>query len=1081
MSTPPPSESSSSSSTNSPSPTTPNSELKSDPSETLEFLLQTMAAQAQAHAQNGESSSPFDSNGQPDWSQLSSWESTGQEQKFETTSDFNFSFPMDLDFDPNMAVDPSALHFTTIFEQSAFTLPPSESSFLLSNDMVHNNMLFSGEDFGMPHSHIEPGTGRRLSVTSSSSSSGASLSPIMEPTHAVSSSPPDVNLNDPASELAQRVRQMAGVTLAVPVSAQVQQLAAAGGQAKLPIPRLKQSPTPAPAPKRTMKPSPPPPEQAASPSSSSSSSPPPSSTPVSEHAPSPVTEIPSTGPTQTIIGRPKTSHTTIERRYRTNLNARITGLKQSVPALRVLEAKAGQPTPWNDVVDTRGFVDGVKVARKMSKANILGKATEYIRVLKKREARLKREQDGLKSLINGLVGGPALLKEWEREWRERFGGEEKDEIEDDDAAGASDDDEGDGDDSDGEDEEGRTRKKAKLAKPAKKEKPYRPPPPPPVPSVPGAVPEKRKRGRPRKIPLPPTPVSTDVSAAVTPAPTAAQPIFPVEQVMHDAFMQVKPERTMQQPPQSTSQQYLLAVFAFFSVFNSPLTSSHRSPAASYEHTHHGAVLTPHQPTATHVPVGTSARYGVHEAIQAAHLLVSTLVFFYVLVPWLSGTIRRTNLLSKVASVFSRSHSDTPFPTTLTSGSPAKRNALARSVLVDVLSPETRGSVDEPARLRSALGISTGVIGLLQSVIKAARRDRGIELNQLEQRAWVRLGELIAFDGSVGNMTRLQTFWCMSWHISTFAASTTDLSTLALIIHPVSSSKATELWERARQREVLRAHEKIVLNNMSVEGAADWLSKWRSWHEFERKGRCTACEKRTPLGILAAILIRERLRKHAASLFVRTVVRAEVEARRAGPAYDSDDECDEPMYAYDADKDYKEEQERKETVEAGKSIGGRTAELAVLLERIWDTGFSSQEESLVPLPRHAHAHARNPDVDADCEDDQDLASQDEAEIRALLTATLIYRRVFPSTIPACAVSAGRAPAFVLSPPPSPSRRNAQLHMALRTALGSPAFESGADGRLEDPELGAALEDARDRVVDMLVDFERACRRGGRALD
>lgn len=32
-----------------------------------------------------------------------------------------------------------------------------------------------------------------------------------------------------------------------------------------------------------------------------------------------------------------------------------------------------------DVVDERGFVDGVKVARKVSKANVLGKAVEYIR------------------------------------------------------------------------------------------------------------------------------------------------------------------------------------------------------------------------------------------------------------------------------------------------------------------------------------------------------------------------------------------------------------------------------------------------------------------------------------------------------------------------------------------------------------------------------------------------------------------------------------------------------------------------------------------------------------------------------
>ncbi len=102
---------------------------------------------------------------------------------------------------------------------------------------------------------------------------------------------------------------------------------------------------------------------------------------------------PALGGTIAVIGRPKTSHTTIERRYRTNLNARIQALKDAVPALRVLEnkekAKKGQDSPeteseklekpvWNDIVDERGFVDGVKVARKISKANVLGKAAEYI-------------------------------------------------------------------------------------------------------------------------------------------------------------------------------------------------------------------------------------------------------------------------------------------------------------------------------------------------------------------------------------------------------------------------------------------------------------------------------------------------------------------------------------------------------------------------------------------------------------------------------------------------------------------------------------------------------------------------------
>jgi len=42
----------------------------------------------------------------------------------------------------------------------------------------------------------------------------------------------------------------------------------------------------------------------------------------------------------------------------------------------------------------------VKVARKYSKTNVLGKAAEYIRVLKKHEQRLKVEQAGLKTLFS---------------------------------------------------------------------------------------------------------------------------------------------------------------------------------------------------------------------------------------------------------------------------------------------------------------------------------------------------------------------------------------------------------------------------------------------------------------------------------------------------------------------------------------------------------------------------------------------------------------------------------------------------------------------------------------------------------
>jgi hypothetical protein len=66
-------------------------------------------------------------------------------------------------------------------------------------------------------------------------------------------------------------------------------------------------------------------------------------------------------------------------------------LRQAVPALRVLEEKNKKGKKEGesegsekerfdlDIVDERGFADGVKVARKGSKANVLGKAVEYIR------------------------------------------------------------------------------------------------------------------------------------------------------------------------------------------------------------------------------------------------------------------------------------------------------------------------------------------------------------------------------------------------------------------------------------------------------------------------------------------------------------------------------------------------------------------------------------------------------------------------------------------------------------------------------------------------------------------------------
>ena len=68
------------------------------------------------------------------------------------------------------------------------------------------------------------------------------------------------------------------------------------------------------------------------------------------------------------------------------------------------------------MIDGRGFVDGVKVARKRSvKSMSLGRLWSTSSVLKKREHRLKVEQAGSMSLCGGSDGGPALVEEWEIE------------------------------------------------------------------------------------------------------------------------------------------------------------------------------------------------------------------------------------------------------------------------------------------------------------------------------------------------------------------------------------------------------------------------------------------------------------------------------------------------------------------------------------------------------------------------------------------------------------------------------------------------------------------------------------------
>lgn len=182
----------------------------------------------------------------PDWSQLSAlWpeNDAGNMKSYTDAMDFGdlTSLPMDMDFNPSMSIEPSALHF----DPMKFANYPYGDHAVYSSDLLTAQFPFT---FQTPYSSGELSSSnaspqlsvegrRRLSITSSSSSSGASFSPAPESISSSASIPAysadvpqsytpttSTYANDPAGELAERVRQSAGVMLALPMSAQLQAL-----------------------------------------------------------------------------------------------------------------------------------------------------------------------------------------------------------------------------------------------------------------------------------------------------------------------------------------------------------------------------------------------------------------------------------------------------------------------------------------------------------------------------------------------------------------------------------------------------------------------------------------------------------------------------------------------------------------------------------------------------------------------------------------------------------------------------------------------------------------------------------------
>jgi len=179
---------------------------------------------------------------------------------------------------------------------------------------------------------------------------------------------------------------------------------------------------------------------------------------------------------------------------------------------------------------------------------------------------------------------------------------------------------------------------------------------------------------------------------------------------------------------------------------------------------------------------------------------------------------------------------------------------------------------------------------------------------------------------------------------------------------------------------------------------------------------------TPLGALATTLIHQRLCSHTSDLFVQTVTLFQ------------DGTLSQSQQSENADREVR----WRETVDAGRSLGGSIALAADSFAKVWESGVLSVE---------------------------DLVVEDE-DIKTVLSTIVLFKRIFPSRI-LCCDGAGEEVSFILSPPPSPPVRGPQkdVVLELRRALGSSVFEEqSGEGRDE-------LEDARDRVVDMLVEYER----------
>lgn len=105
----------------------------------------------------------------------------------------------------------------------------------------------------------------------------------------------------------------------------------------------------------------------------------------------------------------KNPHNLIEKRYRVNINEKILALRDAVPALRCVVQQQSGENPEAEEADTvpAEELGGLMPARKLNKATILSKATEYIGHLEKKNDLLAKENRDLERKL-------ADVQRWQR-------------------------------------------------------------------------------------------------------------------------------------------------------------------------------------------------------------------------------------------------------------------------------------------------------------------------------------------------------------------------------------------------------------------------------------------------------------------------------------------------------------------------------------------------------------------------------------------------------------------------------------------------------------------------------------------